>query len=91
MCTSIFCIIWSIGATIKNDSQNKFDLFFRKLILGSIEQYKKPPSFKLTKNHLFPDNGTIYDYLYDKKNNGTWILWSEKLDMKRIPTDAKVN
>ncbi|XP_050529641.1 dynein axonemal heavy chain 3 isoform X2 [Daktulosphaira vitifoliae] len=91
MCTTIFCIIWSIGATIKNDSQKKFDLFFRKLTLGNVEQYQKPASYKLTKNHLFPDNGIVYDYIYDKKNNGTWILWSEKLDMKRIPADVKIN
>lgn len=90
-CITIFSLIWSIGSTIKGDSRNKFDTFFRKIILGSNEQYQKPQTFKLTKNHLFPDTGSIYDYVYDKKNNGTWILWSERLDLKRIPPDAKVN
>lgn len=89
-CITIFSLIWSLGSTIRGDSRNKFDAFFRKLISGSIDQYQKPQTFKLTKNQLFPDNGTIYDYVYDKKNNGTWILWSEKLDLKRIPPDAKV-
>lgn len=90
-CTTIFCLIWSLGSTIKGDSRNKFDTFFRKIISGNIDQYPKPNTFKLTKNHLFPDNGTIYDYVYDKKNNGSWCLWSERLDLKRIPPDSKVN
>lgn len=89
-CTTIFSLIWSLGSTLKSDSRIKFDTFFRKIILGNVEQYPKPPSFKLTKNHLFPDNGTIYDYVYDKRNNGTWIQWSEKLDYIRIPPESKV-
>ncbi|XP_050428284.1 dynein axonemal heavy chain 3-like [Adelges cooleyi] len=90
-CVTLFCIVWTMGSTIKDESRNKFDLFFRKLIQGNNEKHPKPESFKLTKSHLFPDTGTVYDYIYDKKNNGTWIFWSEKLDLKRIPPDAKVN
>lgn len=90
-CITIFSLVWSLGSTIKNDSRNKFDTFLRKIIFGNIDQYQIPNTFKLTKNHLFPDDGTVYDYVYDKKNNGSWILWSEKLDMKRIPLDSKVN
>ncbi|XP_022171452.1 dynein heavy chain 3, axonemal-like isoform X1 [Myzus persicae] len=90
-CTTIFSLIWSIGSLIKGDSRNKFDTFLRKLLLGNDEQYHKPITFKLTKIHLFPDLGTVYDYVYDKKNNGSWILWSEKIDFKRISPDAKIN
>lgn len=84
-------MIWSLGSTIKDDSRNKFDAFLRKIILGQNDQYPKPPTFRLTKNHLFPDNGTVYDFIYDKTNNGSWIQWSEKLDLRRIPPDARVN
>uniref|UniRef100_A0A2S2QIW0 Dynein heavy chain 3, axonemal n=1 Tax=Sipha flava TaxID=143950 RepID=A0A2S2QIW0_9HEMI len=90
-CITIFCLIWSLGSTIKGNDRNKFDTFIRKLILGNIDQYQKPVTFKLSKNKLFPDVGTVYDYVYDKKNNGSWILWSEKLDLKRIPPDSKIN
>lgn len=83
-------MIWGLGSIIKGDCRNKFDTFFRKIILGNIDQHPKPQTFKLTKIHLFPDTGTVFDYVYDKKNNGSWILWSEKLDLKRIPPDSKV-
>jgi len=90
-CTTIFSLIWSLGSLIKGDSRNKFDTFLRKLLLGNNDQYNKPNTFKLTKINLFPDMGTVYDYVYDKKNNGSWVLWSEKIDFKRISPDARVN
>lgn len=84
-------MIWSLGSTIKDDSRNKFDTFLRKIILGNNDQHPKPQTFKLSKSNLFPESGTVYDFVYDKKNNGSWIQWSEKLDLKRIPPDARVN
>lgn len=90
-CIIIFSLIWSLGSLINGDSRNKFDTFLRKLLLGNNDQYQKPITFKLTKTHLFPEIGTVYDYLYDKKNNGCWVLWSEKIDFKRISPDARVN
>lgn len=90
-CIMIFCLIWSLGSLIKGDCRNKFDTFLRKLLLGNIDQYQKPATFRLTKTHLFPDMGSVYDYVYDKKNNGSWVLWSEKLEFKMISPDARVN
>jgi len=90
-CIIIFSLIWSIGSLIKGDSRNKFDTFLRKLLLGNIDEYKKPATFRLTKTNLFPDLGTVYDYVYDYKNNGSWVLWSEKLEFKIISPDARVN
>lgn len=87
---TIFCLIWGIGSTVKSESRAKFDTFFRQIIYGNISQYPKPATFKVLKSNLFPEHGTVYDYVYDKKNYGSWILWSEKLDMKRIPPDSKV-
>lgn len=87
---TIFSLIWSIGSTVKSESRDKFDSFFRQIVYGNIPQYPKPATFKILKSNLFPELGTVYDYVYDKKNYGSWILWSEKLDMKRIPPDSKV-
>jgi len=90
-CIIIFSLIWSFGSLIKGDSRNKFDTFLRKLLLGNIDEYQKPATFRLTKANLFPDMGTVYDYVYDYKNNGSWVLWSEKLEFKMISPDARVN
>lgn len=90
-CIIIFSLIWSFGSLIKGDSRNKFDTFLRKLLLGNIYEYQKPATFRLTKTDLFPDVGTVYDYVYDYKNNGSWVLWSEKLEFKMISPDARVN
>lgn len=89
-CVTIFCLIWSLGSIVRNDSIHKFDTFFRQILNGNAPLYPKPSTFKMSKANLFPEHGTIYDFVYDKKNYGSWILWSEKLDMKRIPPDSKV-
>lgn len=67
------------------------DLFFRKLIVGNDEDYPRPKAFKLTKQQLFPDRGTIFDWVYDKKNNGTWIAWMETTSQVALPAQARMS
>ncbi|XP_068632055.1 dynein axonemal heavy chain 3 [Battus philenor] len=90
-CTFVFCLLWGVGASIDGESRKQFDTFFRKLLEGSNASYPKPKSFKLTKNQLFQDKDTIFDYVYDKRNNGTWIPWVDLEKEVPIPPTAKVN
>ncbi|CAB3253984.1 unnamed protein product [Arctia plantaginis] len=76
-CTFVFSLLWGLAATVTGESRKAFDVFLRKLLEGSNAAYPKPKSFKLTKNQLFQDKDTVYDYVYDKRNNGTWIPWME--------------
>lgn len=78
-------------SSTKGDSRKRFDAFFRKLLEGNNATYPKPKSFKLTKNQLFQDKDTVFDYVYDKRNNGTWIPWVELEKEVAIPANAKVN
>lgn len=32
----------------------------------------------------------VFDYVYDKRNNGTWIPWAELEKEVPIPANAKV-
>uniref|UniRef100_A0A2H1WCP9 SFRICE_005064 n=1 Tax=Spodoptera frugiperda TaxID=7108 RepID=A0A2H1WCP9_SPOFR len=90
-CTFVFCLLWGLCAIINGDSRKLLDAFFRKLLEGNNAHYPKPKSFKLAKNQLFPDKDTVFDYLYDKRNNGTWISWMElEKEVPLLPT-AKVN
>lgn len=76
-CVLLFSMIWGFGPTLVTDSRKLFDVYLRKLLLGNVEEYPKPKAFKLTKQQLFPDRGTIYDWVYDKRNNGSWISWMD--------------
>lgn len=76
---------------LTGDSRKLFDSFFRKLLEGNNAVYPKPKSFKLTKNQLFQDKDTVFDFVYDKRNNGTWIPWVElEKEVPLLPT-AKVS
>ncbi|XP_048509500.1 dynein axonemal heavy chain 3 isoform X1 [Athalia rosae] len=89
-CTLIFSLIWGMCPTLVSSSRKHFDIFLRKLFDGSIEANPKPKAFKLTKQQLFPDRGTVFDWIYDKRNNGTWISWIDLTVQTPIAPDAKV-
>ncbi|XP_076243948.1 dynein heavy chain 3, axonemal [Calliopsis andreniformis] len=76
-CILLFSIIWGMCATLTGDSRILLDTYLRKLVLGNVDEYPRPKAFKLTKQQLFPDRGTVYDWIYDKRNNGCWISWTD--------------
>ena len=78
-CILLFSIVWGICPTLISDSRKAFDNYFRLLLNGSVEEYPKPKTFKLTKQQLFPDRGTVFEWVYDKKNNGSWISWMDTM------------
>lgn len=72
------------------ESRKILDAFLRKLLDGNNANHPKPKSFKLTKSQLFPDKETVFDYLFDKRNNGSWISWMELEKEEPPPPNAKV-
>jgi dynein heavy chain len=79
-CVLLFSIVWGMCSILISDSRKIFDVFMRKLLLGNIEKYPKPKVFKLTKQQLFPDKGTVYDWIYYKKDNGHWVSWIDTIE-----------
>lgn len=55
----LFAVVWSVGGTINGDSRNKFDAFYRNLIMGMDDNHPRPKSVKLTKNNVFPERGDM--------------------------------
>ncbi|KAL1497384.1 hypothetical protein ABEB36_008364 [Hypothenemus hampei] len=91
-CAFLFSLVWGLGSTLTNVGRKLFDTFYRKLLEGQNKNYSKPKSYKLSKNQIFPDRSDIFDWLYDKKNNGTWIAWSDTVDkIQQISPNAKAN
>ncbi|KAG5305945.1 DYH3 protein, partial [Pseudoatta argentina] len=90
-CVLLFSIVWGVCPTLMSDSRKTFDVYLRKLLLGTIEEYPKPKMFKLTKQQIFPDKGTVYDWIYDKRNNGCWISWMDITQQVPLPATAKAS
>ncbi|XP_057653134.1 dynein axonemal heavy chain 3 [Diorhabda carinulata] len=89
-CTLIFCLLWGLGSTLTSEGRQNFDTFYRKLLNGDNRKHPKPKSFKLTKSQVFPDRANVFDWVYDKKNNGTWINWTDTVEkVDKIPPTAK--
>lgn len=87
----IFCVVWSLGSTLVLDSREKFDVFYRQLLIGNNKDFPKCKSFKLNKNQLFPERGSVFDYICDRRNN-QWMFWIDIVDREflKIPPTAKV-
>ncbi|KAM4632527.1 dynein axonemal heavy chain 3 [Discoglossus pictus] len=89
----LFALVWTIGGTINNDSRKKFDVFYRNLIMGMDDDHPRPKSVKLTKNNVFPERGSVYDYYFHKQASGQWNIWTDYITKEELtisPT-AKVS
>uniref|UniRef100_A0A8B9Z4J6 Dynein axonemal heavy chain 3 n=1 Tax=Bos mutus grunniens TaxID=30521 RepID=A0A8B9Z4J6_BOSMU len=78
----LFALVWTVAGTINADSRKKFDLFFRNLIMGMDNNNPRPKSVKLTKNNIFPERGSIYDFYFLKQASGHWYTWTDLLNTK---------
>lgn len=78
-CVLLFSMVWGMCSTLTSSSRRLFDVYLRKLLLGNIDEYPKPKVFKLTKQQIFPDRGTVHEWIYDKRNNGCWISWIDTM------------
>ncbi|XP_033281843.2 dynein axonemal heavy chain 3 [Orcinus orca] len=89
----LFALVWTVAGTINADSRKKFDLFFRNLIMGMDNNNPRPKSVKLTKNNIFPERGSIYDFYFLKQGGGHWYTWTEYItkEEENIPANAKVS
>ncbi|GAB1862505.1 Dynein heavy chain 3, axonemal [Camponotus japonicus] len=90
-CVLLFSMVWGMCSTLLSGSRKLFDVYLRKLLLGNIDEYPKPKVFKLTKQQIFPDRGTVYDWIYDKRNNGCWISWIDTMQQAPLSATAKAS
>lgn len=85
-------MVWGLGSCLTLEGQVSFDIFYRKLLNGDKKKHPKPKGFKLTKAQLFPERANVFEWIYDKRNNGTWLSWLDTVDkVQQIPPHAKVN
>ncbi|XP_051969464.1 dynein axonemal heavy chain 3 [Xyrauchen texanus] len=89
----LFAVVWSLGGTVSGNSRKKFDVFYRSLIMGTINDHPRPQSVKLTKNNVFPERSTVYDYYFHKQGTGQWNNWTEYISIEDrvIPAGAKIS
>ncbi|XP_078041170.1 dynein heavy chain 3, axonemal [Augochlora pura] len=88
-CILLFTMIWGMCSTLISESRKSLDVYLRKILLGNDDECPRPKSFKLSKQQLFPDKGTIFDWIYDKRNNGSWISWMDPTLMATLLSEPK--
>ncbi|CAI5792110.1 dynein heavy chain 3, axonemal [Podarcis lilfordi] len=89
----LFALVWTIGGTINAEGRKKFDHYYREVLMGMDDNHPRPKSVKLTKNNIFPDRGTVYDFYFHKIASGQWNNWTEYItkEEQTIPAGVKVS
>jgi dynein heavy chain len=83
-----FSVVWSIGASIDENSRPKFNEFVRAIISG--RNTNVTAGVAIVEMNI-PEKGTIYDYKF-LIVEGQWIMWTDTLPKNfSIPADAKPN
>ncbi len=61
----LFGIPWSLGGVLDVDGQQKFDKFYRDLLLCVDEELPMPKAMGNKLEIPYPENGLVYDYAYE--------------------------
>ncbi|KAJ3385211.1 Dynein heavy chain 7, axonemal [Entophlyctis sp. JEL0112] len=79
-CKFVFSVVWSIGGSVDQQSQLKFDVFLRDLIAKSMEMRLPIP---------VEDDSVVYDYVFETNGSeDAWKLWINTIDHADIPPNA---
>ncbi|NWJ00116.1 DYH3 protein, partial [Crypturellus undulatus] len=89
----LFALVWTVAGTIDADSRKKFDLFYRNLLMGMDDGNPRPKIVKLTRNNIFPEKGSVFDFYFHKHGSGQWNLWTDYISKEEqvISPTAKVS
>ncbi|XP_066919650.1 dynein axonemal heavy chain 12-like [Clytia hemisphaerica] len=84
-----FGCIWSLGATCDIDGRNKFDMFFKEIISGKSERHP-PPAVVGKIECPLPADHSVYDYMFERKGRGNWVLWTKTITSTSLPKGQKI-
>eukprot|EP00794_Sanderia_malayensis_P007414 gene7414-8234_t len=85
-----FSLVWSIGASCDGKSRLKFDVFVKELFAGKNDNCPIP-SVVSKIEHAMPTEHTVYDFMFERKGRGNWVLWTKTIRDTTLPHGKKVN
>ncbi|XP_075239189.1 dynein axonemal heavy chain 7-like isoform X2 [Convolutriloba macropyga] len=75
----LFALTWSVAGCLDQASRDKFDERFKELMSGKGEDVPPIPACIGKIDIPFPEQGTVFDYVYECKNKGRWMHWNETI------------
>lgn len=71
---------------------NRFNDFFRELFDsdGIKSGHPRPRELKIPRSLLIPKRGSVFDYVYAKKNYGSWHRWGNLAKTPDLSEEKKV-
>ncbi|TNN39931.1 Dynein heavy chain 12, axonemal [Liparis tanakae] len=76
MAAFAFSLVWSTGGSCDSDSRETFSRFLRATLTGETDGHPIPASVGRWECPM-DTRGLVYDYFYEFKRNGSWVLWND--------------
>ncbi|XP_057312411.1 dynein axonemal heavy chain 12-like isoform X2 [Hydractinia symbiolongicarpus] len=91
LCSSFFFgAVWSIGATCDAPGRDKFDVYYKELISGKNEDHPIPTAVGKIECPM-PTDHPVYDYMFERKGRGNWVLWTKTITSTSLPKGKKIS
>ncbi|CAF1493626.1 unnamed protein product [Rotaria magnacalcarata] len=74
----VFCLMWSIAASVNDEGRRKIDIFFRETEGKTFHKFAYENIFRNNDIGTFPNKDTVFEFYVDAHNR-TWIHWEEQL------------
>ncbi|XP_071815449.1 dynein axonemal heavy chain 3-like isoform X3 [Apostichopus japonicus] len=91
ICNFLFAMVWSVGATVEGSFRDNFSEFFKQLCdMDQTGRHPRPAELKFARNLLIPKRGSVFDYVYIRKNYGSWNRWETLIEPTVITDKTNV-
>ena len=77
-----------MGAACDSDSKDTFDVFFRHLLTGKLEDYPLPKIVGEIEIPL-PNGGSVFDVMFSMHGRGRWVPWIELIRNEKVEIKNK--
>ncbi|KAK3858557.1 hypothetical protein Pcinc_035261, partial [Petrolisthes cinctipes] len=86
----LFSLTWSLAGAITLQSKETFNDFYRRLVMGYINEYPTPSSIGQI-GCPYPVESSVFDVMFDPKQRSFWRPWTDIIKHAEIPETTKIS
>lgn len=85
----VYASIWGFGGTLDSNSRPAFDHYLKELWKGNVPNFQ-PPEALSPIEIIIPNDGLLYDYVYNCTSRGHWKHLSEVVNSCKLEEKSNI-